>query len=258
MDMFNLELSNLQINMSISLYLLWILIVFSASIVVLVKHPIHSILALVFVFIEVGFLLLLLNLDYLAFVFLVVYVGAIAVLFLFVTMMLNIRIMHMNLSVLAYLPSSIFLVCAIFFQLFFVLKQITNAFGVFNIEAYVDCFEPAVVMLAYENLSKCENIPLRIVYFAQVFAPFVIPGSLWGNITTVPYINVFDLFYSMNNIQAFAHCFYTYFSFSVLLGALVLLVAMVGSISLTGYYQHSDKRQLLYKQVLREFVPILK
>jgi len=106
-------------NTLIFLYLLWFLILNTSIIVVFTTHPIHSILALIAVFIEVGILLLFLGLEYVAFVFLVVYVGAIAVLFLFVTMMLNIRQLEFNISILAYLPATIFIILSFFLNFIF-------------------------------------------------------------------------------------------------------------------------------------------
>ncbi len=64
----------------------------SATLVILSKNPIHSVIFLILVFCNATGLLLLLKVELLAMMFIIIYVGAIAVLFLFVVMMLNIKV----------------------------------------------------------------------------------------------------------------------------------------------------------------------
>jgi len=71
-------------------------------------------------------------------------------------------------------------------------------------------------------------------------------------------INVSDIFYTVSNIEAIGHCLYTYFYIAFLASAIVLLVAMVGSISLTLYHKSNIKRQSIDKQWLRDSIVILK
>jgi len=191
----------------IFLYLLWFLIVMTSVIVVFIKHPIHSILALIAVFIQVGILLLFVNLDYIAFVFLVVYVGAIAVLFLFVTMMLNIRQLELNISILAYLPATIFIILSFLTCFYFLFIQVKTDFS-------------------FDFLTQN--------------------------------INVVNAFYALTNIEAIGHCLYTYFYVAFIASAVILLIAMIGSISLTLYQKANIKRQLIDKQWLRDFVVFFK
>lgn len=61
----------------------------SATAVIMVPNPVHSVLALVLSFVSSCGLMMLLQVEFMALVFIMVYVGAIAVLFLFVVMMLN-------------------------------------------------------------------------------------------------------------------------------------------------------------------------
>jgi NADH:ubiquinone oxidoreductase subunit 6 (subunit J) len=63
----------------------------TASLIIGITNPIHSILLLIFVFFLGSLLLFVLQLEYFALLFLIVYVGAIVVLFLFIVMMLEIR-----------------------------------------------------------------------------------------------------------------------------------------------------------------------
>jgi len=64
----------------------------SATLVILSKNPINSVIFLILVFCNATGLLLLLKVELLAMMFIIIYVGAIAVLFLFVVMMLNIKV----------------------------------------------------------------------------------------------------------------------------------------------------------------------
>lgn len=78
------------------LYLFSSLAVLSASMVIISKNPIHSVIFLILAFCNATGLLLLLQIDFIAMMFLIIYVGAIAVLFLFVVMMLNIKINELS------------------------------------------------------------------------------------------------------------------------------------------------------------------
>ena len=63
----------------------------SARAVILLPHPVHSVLSLIASFVSACALMRLLQVEFMALIFVVVYVGAIAVLFLFVVMMLNLN-----------------------------------------------------------------------------------------------------------------------------------------------------------------------
>jgi len=278
-------------NTLIFLYLLWFLIVNTSIIVVFTAHPIHSILALIAVFIEVGVLLLFLGLEYIAFVFLVVYVGAIAVLFLFVTMMLNIRQLEFNISVLAYLPATIFIALSFFvnFIVLFFKGKINFSFSSnkyndghlyaghyrimqpkiierydfhrFKFERHTVYIEPSGSLLAlkdvwlspynlYRSLRKVKHAPIfdKRGYLPPHLIDYSLPTK----------INVADIFYALTNIESIGHCLYTYFYIAFLASGVVLLVAMIGSISLTLYHKSNIKRQSIDKQWLRDFIVVLK
>lgn len=72
-------------------YLLSFLALMFASMVVLTKNPIHSVLYLVLTFFAIAGHYVLLNAQFLAAVHIIVYAGAIMVLFLFVIMLLNLN-----------------------------------------------------------------------------------------------------------------------------------------------------------------------
>jgi len=81
------------------------LILLSATLVVVLAHPVHCLLALILSFLNFSFLLVFLNLEFLALAYVVVYVGAICVLFLFLILLLNLRSLERATSrSLSYLP----------------------------------------------------------------------------------------------------------------------------------------------------------
>ncbi len=100
-----------------------ILIFVTASMIILAKNPVHSILFLVIVFVCTTGLLILLGAEFVGMLFLVVYVGAITVLFLFVVMMLNIKIVELNERFIRYLPIGAFLGIIFLLEIFFLIDK---------------------------------------------------------------------------------------------------------------------------------------
>jgi len=99
------------------------LILISATMVISVKNPVHSVLFLILTFISAAGLLFLLEIEFISLIFIVVYVGAIAVLFLFVVMMLDIKITDLNRNFLKYFPIGSFLGFAFLIE---ILLMLTN------------------------------------------------------------------------------------------------------------------------------------
>jgi len=78
-------------TVDILFYLLSAFAIVSATMVLISKNPIHSVLWLILVFFAISGHYILLNAQFLAIVNIIVYAGAIMVLFLFVIMMLNLN-----------------------------------------------------------------------------------------------------------------------------------------------------------------------
>ena len=87
-------------------YLMCGLLLTSASLVIISKNPLHSVLFLVASFLSASMLLFLFENEFLALFFLIIYLGAIAILFLFVVMMLDIKYRDFQMSRL-YFPVGI-------------------------------------------------------------------------------------------------------------------------------------------------------
>lgn len=193
--------------------LLILLLIFCAFCVIFSNNPIHSILFLVLTFFAATGILLFKNIEFLGMIFLIVYVGAIAVLFLFVVMMLNIRVIELKEDFIKYIPI-LGILCLIFFF------QILNLFldNIIN-----DYFE--FIFNTFENLNEKK----LILYFQ------------W-----------FENYFYLDNIKVLSNLLYVNFFSLFILSGIILLVSMLGAISLTLNDTVKIKKQLVYKQLLRD------
>ena len=88
-------------------YIFGAMLLLSATMVVVIKNPIHAALFLVLSFFSSAAVWLLLNAEFLAIVLVLVYVGAVMVLFLFVVMMLDINLSTFKDGFARYFPLGI-------------------------------------------------------------------------------------------------------------------------------------------------------
>ena len=88
-------------------YIFGSMLLLSATVVVVIKNPIHAALFLVLSFFSSAAVWLLLNAEFLAIVLVLVYVGAVMVLFLFVVMMLDINLATLREGFARYFPLGI-------------------------------------------------------------------------------------------------------------------------------------------------------
>lgn len=105
------------------IYLFGGISLFAATMVIISRNPIHSVMFLILTFCRAACLLLLLGVEFLAIIFLVVYVGAIAVLFLFVVMLLQIKLSAIEDEFFNYLPIGGLIGVLFLLEAFFVLSQ---------------------------------------------------------------------------------------------------------------------------------------
>ena len=111
-----MELLNLNLP-ALLFYFFAVLMIGSATMVILMRNPVYSVLFLIFAFFNAAGLFLLLGAEYLAMTLVIVYVGAVAVLFLFVVMMLNINIAEWKQGLVHYASVGIGLAVLLFVQL---------------------------------------------------------------------------------------------------------------------------------------------
>lgn len=109
-----------------------LILVFSASMVVISSQPVFSLLFLVSCFIFSAFLLFLLECEFLALLFIVVYVGAIAILFLFAIMMLETKLVNLKRNTIQYFPVAIIFFLLLIFPLFSMINKHFNGYNDFT------------------------------------------------------------------------------------------------------------------------------
>lgn len=130
----------------------------SASMVIVSRNPLHSVLFLVLSFLSASMLLFIFENEFLALFFLIIYLGAIAILFLFVVMMLNIKYRELQTS-RQYFPIGVLIGFSVLFEVYGAFLKIfsnkTN-FSSVNHNTYVNW---------YDNLDVLSDIYV----FGQIF-----------------------------------------------------------------------------------------
>ena len=144
--------------MVILTYIMCALLLSSASMVIISRNPLHSVLFLVTSFLSASMLLFLFENEFLALFFLIIYLGAIAILFLFVVMMLDIKYRELQTSRL-YFPMGVLVGST-------VLIEIYGAFSkVFSKYTNVIDQEHNVYLNWYEILDSLPDLYV----FGQIF-----------------------------------------------------------------------------------------
>lgn len=108
-------------------YLFAIVLIGSASMVVMAKNPVHAVLFLILAFFNAAGLFVLLGAEFLAMILVIVYVGAVMVLFLFVVMMLDVNFAELRGGFLKYLPVGIVIGLLLLVELIFVVSAWVTA-----------------------------------------------------------------------------------------------------------------------------------
>ena len=89
-------------TLSFYMFAFWALA--AATMVIVSRNSVHSVLFLIFTFFNAAALFVLLGAEFLAMILIVAYVGAVAVLFLFVVMMLDVNFAELRQGFLQYVP----------------------------------------------------------------------------------------------------------------------------------------------------------
>ena len=185
----------------------------SSIFVISSKNPVFSVLFLIFTFSIVTCMLFMFNLEFLPISFVVIYVGAIAVLFLFVIMMLNIKFAELTENSVNTLPFAITLSLAFIFEFFCIMK-----FEFFTLQLTNNSLELFII-----DFTKSFSISHSFTEFCQLFS----------------------------NIQVVSFALFNDFLYCFFLSSLVLLLAMVGTISLTLKKHWKNKTQNFYLQLMK-------
>ena len=197
------------------------LAVFCSTMVISSRNPIHSILYLILVFCNITFVFIILGAEFIAITFLIVYVGAIAVLFLFVVMMLNIKIIELEENFWKYLPVGLFISFIFLFQIFFIFLKFTP----FD---FLDLF-------FYKN--SYQLLQLNDSNFVLIKAASIVS---------------FNSVIEITNTELLGWLIYTYQLPIFIVVSLILLVSMIGSIILVLNQNINIRRQIIFRQVLKD------
>ena len=141
------------------------MLIFSASMVVSMRNPVHSVLFLVLSFFSSAAIWLLLQAEFLAIVLVLVYVGAVMVLFLFVVMMLDINLTVLREGFAKYLPVGIGVA---------VLMMISM--GLIVTSGQFDLAQSVNVMQYDPTYSNTEELGLAL--YTDYLYPFEIAGAI--------------------------------------------------------------------------------
>lgn len=158
--------------MTLIIYFICSLLIISASIVIVSKNPLHSVLCLVFTFLSASILLFIFENEFLAFFFLIIYLGAIAILFLFVVMMLDIKYRELQISK-QYFPLGVLIGFSIFFEL-------CQAFSkVFSKNTNFSLIEHNIYVNWYNNADVLSDIyVLGQIFYTHYVLQILIAGLI--------------------------------------------------------------------------------
>ena len=153
-------------------YITCALLLISASMVIITKNPLHSVLFLVASFLSASILLFLFENEFLALFFLVIYLGAIAILFLFVVMMLDIKYRELQTSRL-YFPVGIMIGLTMFIEIY-------GAFSkVFSKDTNFSFHDHNSYLNWYDSLDALPDVYVfGQVFYAQYVLQILISGMI--------------------------------------------------------------------------------
>ena len=177
-------------NSNILFLLFSFLLICSALMVVLSKHPVFSLLFLVGCFILSSFLLFLLECEFLALLFIIIYVGAIAILFLFAIMMLESKSINLSRNIIKYVP------IGFFFLIFLLIPLLNEISSQFNNNIFLDSFYLNKYQNWYDLLDSITDVE---AYGQVLYSYFVLHFLIAGFILLLVLIGVVYLTNNFNS-----------------------------------------------------------
>ena len=186
---------------------IYVIAIFLASLVIINKNPIVSILFLIGLFGSIACYLLFIDFKFLAFAYLIVYVGAVSILFLFILMLINIRVSELKSNNGNSIPLAV-IILMVFNDLLF--KELPYSITLSNKD---NSFQS-------KGLSEM-GINNNILEINNLFLYYVSAERWDSNLAEFTHIS------SIGNIM------YVNFSVWLILASYILLLAMVGSIVIT-------------------------
>ena len=210
------------------------LLIASALFVVQCNNPVYAVLFLILAFFNASALTLLAGHDYLAALLIVLYVGATCTFFLFAIMILNIQIAEISEKRLKLAPISAIIGIILALQL----------------ETLVASFE---TNLNFPLLGESSCADSRTTVYPLVFE--IVPLS--SNFSYQDLLRgpeqVAVLVDTSSQIRGLGCILYTNYAYLLILASLILLSAMLGSISLTLSRGTGNRTQQAFQQNIRDF-----
>ena len=177
---------------TILFYLFSTCLVFSTSIVIILKHPIFSIVFLAASFIFFSFLLFLLECELIGLLILVIYLGAILVLFLFAVMMLESKFNNLSKNKIKYIPIGLVFNFFLFTPLFININLSFIMMRDFNL-VYLNIYQNW-----YDLIDSVNNVQ---VYSQILYSYYVLQFLISGLILMLMLISVVYLTNNFYNQQ---------------------------------------------------------
>jgi NADH-quinone oxidoreductase subunit J len=146
-------------------YIFAALMLFSATMVITVRNPVHAALFLVVAFFASAAVWLLMQAEFLAIILILVYVGAVMVLFLFVVMMLDINLAKIREGFARFLPAGVVVAVLMAVAMGLVLKTV-----------YLDAAHLDVVTEPPLNYSNTRELGIEL--YTNYLYPFEISGAI--------------------------------------------------------------------------------
>jgi len=175
--------------MFIFINFLLIFLILTASFVVWVKNPLHSILLLTLIFLLSSILLFCLNVEFLALSFVIIYVGAIAILFLFIIMMLDIKKDNSKIPFLKYVAVVVSIFIYSFPRWFFI--PLSNSFIEFDFissitSIWLNWFAEVEI---FSNINAIGQVLYTYYFIFFLIAGFILFIGILGSLTLTLKLN---------------------------------------------------------------------
>lgn len=228
---------------------------FSSVLVITSKNPVIAVIFLISVFVNAAGYLILLGIGFIGISYIIVYVGAIAVLFLFVIMMINIKLTDILESGSQYtknIPLALSVSGLFLYEIYNVLpftqsgawsgnNDILDLLLTFN--EYVLSFTNTLLFNpsnTYAGVTSSIQGNLELINHIDSFFLLGSTPTMWvrGELLTDTVLSIPNwadtLVISYTQIVGVAYSLYTYGAFWFLMTSLILLLAMVAPIYLSG------------------------
>lgn len=182
------------------LYIITLASIMCATLVIISKNPIVSVLYLIGLFLCIASYLIIIGISFIGLSYLLIYVGAVSILFLFILMLINVRISELYTESNNSIPLVLIVILSLNSILFDIIPS-NNIYLGFTYRNFIDKM--------FINYYEHNNL-----YFVTV--------NNWDN-------NLIET----NHITSIGNIMYTNYSMWLAITSIILLLAMVGTIVIT-------------------------